>query len=257
VGKIVRSNWVAVACAISVTIAACGGSSPTSPSQSGSGSGSTTGSGAGTTPTGSGGGTSSTSCRTGVATYRIVTTSASFTSTINGSCTFNPSTVEGTCTNNYTDTLGSSFTSVSVTRHATRGDVVDEVSVIPPLNRALGTTTTITGAGPTTTNTATLGQDGQRRLVSITAVSQPSGQTTTTTYTAWDSAGRPTAGTVVGAGQPIGQTFSYDNASRTQTSASSGVTCTQTFDQNGNPSVGTCPGSTATMTVLTTQQICR
>ncbi len=114
---------------------------------------------------------SAASCRTGVSTYQIVTTGGSFTSTIAGSCTFNTATVEGTCTNNYTDTRGTRFTSVSVTRHATLGDVVDEVSVIPPLNRALSTTTTVTGAAQNSTGTATFGYDGQRRLTSITSVS--------------------------------------------------------------------------------------
>jgi hypothetical protein len=218
----------------------CGGS-PSSPSQSGTG--------------GTGGSTQS--CRTGVSTYRIVTVGPSLTSTTNGSCTFNAATVEGTCTNNYSDTAGTVLTSVSVTRHTSRGDVVDEVSVIPPLNRALGTTTSVTGTTGNSTGTSTLSYDSQRRLVTIAAVSQPGGTTSTTTYTAWDSAGRPTAGTQVSSGSTTAVTYAYNDSTRTQTIVSSGQTCTQTFDQNGNPSVGICGGATATTTVLTTQQICR
>ena len=44
---------------------------------------------------------------------------------------------------------------MSVTRHATIADVVDEVSVNPPLQLALGTTTTVTGAGADSTNVST------------------------------------------------------------------------------------------------------
>ena len=68
-------------------------------------------------------------CRTGLATYRIVT-KAVITSTVNGSCTFDSSTVEGTCTNEYSDSTGRRFRSVSVTRHASLADVIEEVSVV-------------------------------------------------------------------------------------------------------------------------------
>jgi hypothetical protein len=195
-------------------------------------------------------------CRTGIETYRIVTTSPAFTSTIEGSCTFDPSTVEGTCTNLYSDSTGQRFTSVSVTRHATRGDVVDEVSVNPPLNLALGTTTTVTGPRMNSTGTSTLTHEG-RRLTGITATSRPGGQTSRTTYSAWDAAGRPTAGTVVAGRDATAQSFRYDDAARTQTITASGQTCTQTFDENGNPALGRCGGGIATTTVLTTQQVCR
>lgn len=196
-------------------------------------------------------------CRTGLATYRIVTTAPAITSTADGSCTFDQAAVEGTCTNLYSDTTGRRFTSVSVTRHASRGDVVDEVSVNPPLNLALGTTTTVTGAGLNTTSTSALSYDSRRRLTGITAAPQPGGQASTTVYTAWDAAGRPTAATLTAGRQVTAQTISYDDGARTQSMTTNGVTCTQTFDGNGNPAVGRCGGSTAVTTVLTTQQICR
>jgi hypothetical protein len=194
------------------------------------------------------------SCRTGMATYRIVTKST-VTSTVNGTCTFDPATVEGTCTNEYSDSTGRRFRTTSVTRHASVTDVVDEVAVNPPRQRALSTTTTVTGAGPDSVNTSTLEYDAERRLTSITAESRPSGQRAVTTYTTWDAAGRPTMGSAV-PGRAV-QTLSYDDARRTQTMSSAGVTCTQTFDENGNPSIGTCPASVATTTVLTTMRVCR
>ncbi len=238
----------------------CGGSSPTSPSAAGSASGSGGGGGTGTGSgaTGGGGAAASTSCRTGIATYRIVTTGAGFTSTIDGSCTFNNTTVEGTCTNNYTDTLGSRFTSVSTTRNASRGEVVDEVSVVPPLNLSSTTTTNILAGGtiPASSSTSTRTFSGRRVLANIAT---SGAQTTTTTYSAWDSSDRPTAGTQISSGQTTSLAYAYDNATRTQTiiQPAPAGNCTQTFDVNGNPLVGTCGGSVATFTTLSTMQICR
>jgi YD repeat-containing protein len=197
-------------------------------------------------------------CRTGLATYRIVT-KAPITSTVEGSCTFDPATIEGTCTSEYSDTTGRRFRSVSVTRYATVADVVDEVSAIPPLQLSQATTSTVTGAGAgaDSTNTSTLEYDAQKRLISIVAESRPSRMRSTTTYTAWDAAGRPTMATVVAGPQKNTVSMSYDDSRRMQSQTSNGVTCTQTFDANGNPAVGVCGGSTATTTVLTTQRICK
>lgn len=154
--------------------------------------------------------------------------------------------------------MGGSFTSVSTTRNSSRGEVVDEVSVVPPLTLSSSTTSNILPGGtvPASGGTATRTFSG-RRVLTQTNVPTPSGPTTVTTYTAWDSSDRPTAATVTGSSGTSQQSFSYDNASRTQTSTQSGVSCTQVFDQNGNPTSGTCPGSTSTFTMLSTQQICR
>jgi YD repeat-containing protein len=148
---------------------------------------------------------------------------------------------------------------VSVTRHASVADVVDEVAVNPPLQLSLGTTTTITGGGAGTdaTTDSTPDYDDRKRLISLTAESRPSRQRSTTTYTAWDAAGRPTMGTVLAGRQKSTVTMSYDDSRRMQSQTSNGITCTQTFDANGNPAIGSCAGSTATTTVLTTQRICK
>ena len=206
---------------------------------------------------GGGGGGGGGNCRIGPATYRISTTGPNnFTSTTNGSCTFNRSTVEGTCTNQYSDSGGTTLTSVSTTRNASIAQVIDEVSVIPPLILSSTTTTVVTQPGqPTSTGTSTRAFNG-RRLVMISNISQPSGATSLTTYTAWDSSDRPTAGSVVSGGQPSTIAFSYNNGTRTQTITQAGVSCTQTFDQNGNPASAACAGTTSTSTILTTQQIC-
>jgi YD repeat-containing protein len=197
-------------------------------------------------------------CRTGVATYRLVTASpGGLSSTTDGSCVFDRTKTESTCTNLYSDTLGRRFTSVSVTRHASLADVVDEVSVNPPRNLALGTTTTVSGPGLDATTTSLQTYDARRRPTGVTAVQRSGAPTSTTVYTSWDAAGRPTAATVTTGRQGGSQTFTYDDAARTQSMSSGGMTCTQTFDENGNPAVSRCGGSTATTTVFTTQQICR
>ena len=143
-------------------------------------------------------------CRTGLATYRIVTKGpAASRPPSRAAARSTPTAVEGTCTNEYSDTRGGRFRTVSVTRHSTIADVVDEVSVNPPLQRALGTTTTVTGAGANSTNVSTTEYDAQKRLISVVAESRPSGQRSVTTYTTWDAAGRPTMATV--AGRPADQ----------------------------------------------------
>jgi len=197
-------------------------------------------------------------CRTGLAIYRIVTKGpGGFTSTVEGSCTFDPAAVEGTCTNEYNDTRGGRYRTVSVTRHSTIADVVDEVSVNPPLQLSLGTTTTVTGAGANSTNVSTAEYDAQKRLVSVVAESRPPGQRSVTTYATWDAAGRPTMATVLAGRQTSLISMSYDETRRSQSTTSNGITCTQTFDANGNPALGTCASTTATTTVLTTQRICK
>lgn len=197
-------------------------------------------------------------CRTGLASYRLVMQAPSLTATTEGTCTFNREALEGTCTNEYTDTRGVRLTSTTTTRYASIEDVVDEVSVVPPLMRLTGATTTTSGAPLfNTTGTSAITYDGLKRPITMTAVSQPSGQMTTTRYSAWDLSGRPTAATVIAGGQVSTQSFSYSDSSRTQTMTSAGGTCSQTFDENGNPATGTCSGSTTTTTVTATRQICR
>jgi hypothetical protein len=79
--------------------------------------------------------------------------------------------------------------------------------------------------------------DARRRLVKDVGSDGP-GREATTTYTAWDAAGRPTAGATVSKGSRGTLAIAYDNAARTMTTTISGgggrVTCTMTFDANGN-----------------------
>jgi YD repeat-containing protein len=116
-------------------------------------------------------------------------------------------------------------------------------------------TTANAGSCGTGTSTSTFNYDSQRRLVSVVSGGQP------TTYTAWDSAGRPTSGS-------FGNTTivnTYNDATRTwvqlQATGASTSTTTTTFDANGiQLSVVNVTGpnqSTTTYTNLVTNQVCR
>lgn len=197
-------------------------------------------------------------CRIFAATYQTVSRSAAFNSTITGSCRFDPARNETTCINDYRDSMGGTSRSTAVTAFAARADAIDEVRVVPPLRRSTGTVTTATGSNGTTTSTLTNTYDAQRRLVRET------GNNYTTTYTAWDAAGRPTAATSTNNGQTLQMTMVYDDAARTLLLTTSGrgfsQACTSTFDVNGTNISNVCGSGatavTATTTIQTTAQVC-
>ena len=192
-------------------------------------------------------------------TFRIVTSGTGLSVTIEGSCNFSRERIQSTCTSVYTDSRGVRLMTEAVTRYARVEDVVDEVAVVPPLMKYTNITSTTSGTAlQTTTNTTDVMYDGLMRPASMSSVSRPSGQIGTTRYSSWDLAGRPTAATVINGTQTSTQVFSYNDATRTQTiTTPNGPPCTQTFDENGNPTAGACAGSTTTTTILSTQQICR
>jgi len=156
---------------------------------------------------------------------------------------------------------GGPGTLTQTSRFASRADIVDEVSVIPPLSRSLGTTTVTTIGGFALTATATNSYDSQRRLTSVAIVTSPVPLSTTFTYAAWDASGRPTAGTVAISPGPSGSvSITYNNPDRTVTRNDGLNTCIQRSDLNGNIQGETCTGtspSTTTVTVQSTLQICK
>src|SRR5207247_1833070 len=90
------------------------------------------------------------------------------------------------------------------------------------------TTTSNSGGCGISTATTTYTYDSQRRLTQTTNVGG------TTTWTAWDSAGRPTTGNSPGATYGI----VYDDTARTSTTSSATSSGTSvgilTYDANGN-----------------------
>jgi hypothetical protein len=108
-------------------------------------------------------------------------------------------------------------------------------------------------------STVNYAYDSQRRLTSFTTSTL--GISNTTTYTAWDSSGRPTVGSFPGT---TIQNVYDDNArtmTQTQLTGGSMSTTTTTFDANGNQvSVVVRSGPVTTTTTFTntaTAQVCK
>ena len=155
-----------------------------------------------------------------------------------------------------TVTVGACTTAVSTYRST--ADFVDEVRVIPGLTMQTSTTTTFGGDCDSGTSTVNHVYDSQRRLVSSTTGG------VVTTYTAWVSVGRPTAGSFPGT--TIANT--YNDSTRTWVKAQTGGvtgkgtwTTTVTYDANGaQTSVVTISGAvteTTTFNTTTTAQVCK
>ena len=83
------------------------------------------------------------------------------------------------------------------------------------------------------------------------------------TYTAWDGAGRPTAGRDVGSGFDNTHAITYNDTARTRTTVVNGgvVTTVETYDANGNQIATTATGgntfSNSTTTITATTQVCK
>jgi hypothetical protein len=140
-------------------------------------------------------------------------------------------------------------------------DIVDEIAVIPPLTymlRAAGTQT-----GNPTPGTVTNSFDANRRITKT--VNTSAGGESTTTYSAWDSAGRPTEAHDVGKGFSNRRSVTYDDAARTRTTLVNGgpLRTVETFDANGNQietlatSGGAAVASKTAITVVSSQRLCK
>lgn len=209
-----------------------------------------------TGPSPGGGGT----CRELASDFTAQTAAGGFTATTTSTCAFTTSSLQVTCTHRYTDSVGGSTTTTSVTVYGSVADLVDEIAVLPPRTYAVRTSATQTGTSSGSTS-ATFSFDGSRRLTTVSGTSAAGAATTT--YTAWDSSGRPSTGTDVGPGFSNALTISYDNAARTRTTNFVGglVTTVEAFDANGNPAsqatVGGASVSTTVYTTRATQRICK
>jgi YD repeat-containing protein len=194
-----------------------------------------------------------------------MTTAQGFSSTINQTCTFDREMFRGSCTNQYSDSRGrSNVTATTVTAtYASVGAFIDEVRVVPPLFKALKAAATATGAGARNSET-TFAFDSQGRLQKETTTGAPS----TTTYTEWDEAGRPTKVRDTGPGFNNTRIVSYDDVQRTRTTrvipdgqTQPAVTTVETFNADGNPvrqvTSGGPSSSTTTITINSTQRVCR
>jgi hypothetical protein len=205
-------------------------------------------------------------CRTYDTSGTVVSLTGTLKGTTNFSGVYDPWAKRTTQQVTYNDGRGLQLAFTQVTTYASPDDLVAEVVrlqqpaqlsttpparqtlVVPPLTRFVRIAAS--GAiGFTLTNTF----DGNGRLTGSTHV-QPAGRTLTS-YTAWDSSGRPTAGTVRSTTQSSTLSIVYDDNARssttTTTSGNMVVTGTQTYDVNGNPRVYT-QSSNLSATVSTT-----
>jgi len=236
------------ACALALTSITCGGSSGSNGGSAGSSSGS---------PTAPGSPTTSNTCRTYPASATVQTTTTGTSTVFNALETgeFDTSTKKATVSTKFAN---GAPCSVLVSNYNSVADFVDEVHVIPPVFHVTTTLGTNSGQCGTGTATGTYTYDAQRRLTQISN----SGSSSTTNYTAWDSSGRPTAGSTGG------QTVSivYDDAGRayttTQTAANGTKSVsTSTFDADGNQlKIVLVEGNVTTTTTFTntaTAKVCK
>ena len=228
-----RLGRALVAVALAIPISTCGGSkTPTGPGSPGAGSGA--------------------SCRTYPTVTSVAATQSGLTINSQMTGTFDSASKKSTTTSAFV--IGG-LCSTTVTNYNSVADFVDEVAVIPGVTLATSNTTTNSAFCGTGIQAVTFTYDSQRRL---TRFSSAGG---TTTYTAWDSSGRPAAGSTNG----ITISNVYDNTARTltQTQVANGAqtVTTITYDTNGNQVssvvTGAGGGTTTTYTNTATATVCK
>jgi YD repeat-containing protein len=194
----------------------------------------------------------SNTCRTYPTAASVTTTTSGFTQNALLTGAFNASTNQSTVTTQFAS--GAPCTT-TVNSYRSTADFVDEVRVIPPVSLQTSTSTTNAGACGSGTSNVSYAYDGQRRLTSFTSGGS------TTTYTAWDSSGRPTAGSFPGTSIANVYNDSARTLTQTQTSGSATSVTTTTYDANGtNVMIVNTSGSvvsTTTITVTSTAQVCK
>lgn len=200
------------------------------------------------------------SCRIFASTTRSVKTFTGGQIVTDTTCTLDAATNEAVCRSTFNDSRSGPGTITQTSRFASRGDVVDEASVNPPRSLSLWTTTVTSTGGVSLTIKATYSYDAQRRLLSTTIDNPPPLGQFVMRFSAWDSAGRPTAGEMRMPQGTFPISVAYDAANRSTTRTIGPDTCTQTHDQNGNIIRESCTGrenSNTVVTVLATTQICK
>jgi len=215
-------------------------------------------------------------CRTYDTAVTQVTSGGSTQATVDWTGVFDPWSLRFVQNMNFSSNQGAHFSYVQVSTWASVEDFIAEVvrlkppatlatnpngpvlDIVPPLMRSLSTTGN--GAiGLTKTNS----YDMTGRLTGF--VTKTAGGAITVRYTAWDTVGRPTAGTMQSPVSTSTVTFAYDDKAltETQTTTTQGLTSviTNTYDQFGNmrasnASVTRGQGSSTTYTSHGTAQVC-
>src|SRR4029453_9773370 len=132
-----------------------------------------------------------------------------FVADMKTSCSFNAPAKQSTCTVQYSDRRGTSMTTTTITTYNSVADVVDEIAVNPPLSYALTAKVSQT-SGRGTPGSGVTNTFGDNRRILKTVNSSVGGESTTT-YSEWDQADRPTRANDVGKGFNNTRIISYDN----------------------------------------------
>jgi len=203
-------------------------------------------------------------CRVAMTASRTHQTGGGLTADTVTTCSFDRAKLEETCRNLYKDSAGNSLDSETKTKYASIDDVLAEVRVVPPLRRSLRSDT-VMRVPPTGSSSLVNTYDAQGRLIREVGTTG-TGPALTTTHTAWDASGRPTASTVTS--PPSGthtQRFSYNGLTQvlSKTMAGGTTVCNTLFDADGIQTTSTCTGPTPgsdtvfKVTIEKTEKICR
>ena len=192
-----------------------------------------------------------------------VSAAGGFTATLKTACTFDRASKQSTCTVQYSDNRGTTSTSTTTSTWGSIADVIDEIAVIPPLTYVLTAGGTQSGNRASSTGGVTNTFDANRRITRT--LNSSSGSESTTTYTAWDAAGRPTEAHDVGKGFSNRRSIGYDDVAKTRTTIVNGgpLRTVETFDANGNQietvttSGGMAVASKTAITIGSSQRICK
>ncbi len=155
------------------------------------------------------------------------------------------------------------MTTTTTTTYNSVADVVDEIAVNPPLSYALSAKVSQTSGPGTAGSGVTNTFDSSHRITKT--VNTSAGGESTTSYSDWDQAGRPTRANDVGKGFNNIRTISYDDSARTKTTVVNGgpLRTVETFDVNGSQieTLATAGGAAVTtktvITVVASQRICK
>lgn len=192
-----------------------------------------------------------------------MTAGGGFTATNKTTCSFNAAAKRSTCMTRYSDSQGTTLESTTTSTYNSVADVVDEIAVSPPLSYVLSSAGTQTGSRGKSSGSVTNTFDSNRRIVKT--VNTSGNGESTTTYTAWDAAGRPTRASDVGKGFSNTRAISYDDAARTRTTVVNGgpLRTVETLSADGNQiaTLTTSGGATlatkATVTITASQSVCK
>ena len=168
-------------------------------------------------------------CRT-FAADEVRTVTGAAAGTISQTCRFDLPTTSRIC-NMRTRLSNTSFEVTYTDKYNSVADFVDEIRVVPPISRIQTQTRRyISGSGPNAQ--LTYEYDATRRQTRVSA--NMNGNLLVTTYSTWDSSGRPTTARISSAASTIELKYKYDDVLRTMSTTGPAGNQVDTYDADGN-----------------------